>query len=121
MLRPWVSPLLRQAAIEGFYSNVRSLIEFLGHRTNRRDSSAKDIDPSWQMPSDAATLRNLEDHWQAATKHAMHFTEDRTGFIVDVDQQKMEDIADHVLTVWDQFAVHPPEPLQRRGHFAPFA
>lgn len=114
---PGVPGVLQLASIEGFYANARSLIEFLGHRSKPHDSSAKDIDPSWQFPSDPATVKKLESHWQSATKHAVHYTKERVQTFVEVNEQTMKNIADDVLTVWDQFAANAPDPLPTRGNF----
>jgi hypothetical protein len=109
-----VVPLLQQAGVECFFVHVRSMIEFLGIKTDSRDRSAKDILPSWSPPTqggpEAATWTKLYDHWETASKHVMHFSQLRTkqdnGTQVSVpaEQADLEAIADDVFIVWDRFA-----------------
>ena len=107
---------VQYAAIEGFYANVRSLIEFLGVQGIKRRKNAVyagQIKPAWK-PVNSPMLRG---HWIDATTHAMHFTEDRFQPI-EVDQEALEKVAKDVLAVWDQFATMANDPLiERSGHF----
>jgi hypothetical protein len=107
---------VQYAAIEGFYANVRSLIEFLGVQgIKRRGNSviAEKIVTGWKPVNN----RVLKDHWIAASMHAVHFTKDRFEPF-EVDQQALEKVAKDVLAVWDQFAAMANDPLiERSGQF----
>ena len=86
---------VQYAAIEGFYVNVRSLIEFLGVKgiRRRRDGVFADkIVTAWKPVSDQATVAKLKKHWVAASTHAAHFTRGRMTWN-QVDQQELETVA----------------------------
>lgn len=98
--------VMQQAAIESFYVNVRTLIEFLGVRPAKGDVSAADTlplgwTPTLSQPERAELLR----HWDDASKHLVHFSKLRTTVTVDTEEPAIRRMADNVLAVWDQFAV----------------
>jgi hypothetical protein len=117
-----VVPLLQQAGVECFFVHVRSMVEFLGIRPVKHgDRSAFDILPKeWSPPSpptksnpsgtEAATWTKLNDHWETASKHVMHFSklrtkqDDGTQVSVPVGQADLEAIANDVLALWNRFA-----------------
>jgi hypothetical protein len=64
------------ALIQDFLVNVRLMIEFLGIRPGRNGDAAAEFDPAWQPPSDPATVQTLLGHWELATKHVVHFSDE---------------------------------------------
>lgn len=111
---PDTPELLKQAALECFFTHVRTLIEFLGgvRPKSSLDLSAQDTltNASWTANLDPPLKARLDDHWQMASQHLVHFSKNRVidtnGHYAEpkTDRQDLEAIADDVLGVWDQYA-----------------
>jgi hypothetical protein len=106
---------LWQAGIESFFVNVRTTVEFLGIRSDGRESpptdiSAKAVAPTWSPPTktgdDAATWKRLNYHWDLASKSVIHLTDSSVQSDVVPTRQLLDEIADDVLTLWERFAEH---------------
>jgi hypothetical protein len=112
-----------------FFVQVRTLIEFLGgvRPKNSLDLSAQDTltDISWTPRLDDTLKTRLDDHWQMASRHLVHFSKNRvvaeSGHYVEpkTDRRDLEAIADDVLEVWDQYATESNDLLvPHRAKFA---
>jgi len=128
---PNTPELLRQAALECFFVHVRTLIEFLGgvrpKDPRRRDRSAQDTltNNNWTPNLTPAVKARLNDHWEKASQHLVHFSKsrvvDQTGQYVapGTARSDLEAIANDVLGVWDQYATESDDLLvPHRAYFA---
>jgi hypothetical protein len=126
---PNTPELLKQAALECFFVHVRTLIEFLGgvRPKDSRDWSAQDTltNTSWTPRLDAPLKARLNDHWEMASQHLVHFSKkrvvDQSGHYVEpkTDRSDLDAIADDVLGVWDQYATESNDLLvPHRAKFA---
>jgi hypothetical protein len=124
---PHTSELLCYAGMECFFGSVRTLIEFLlikpteraGDLTTRHTlcSSRSMWEPKYADPYLKGRLGGT---WALASKHQAHFTISRPAELR-FSEQDLRQIADEVLTVWDQFATasnHPDVP--HRANFSMF-
>jgi hypothetical protein len=106
--------LIRQAAIESFYVNVRTLLEFFGvwqpkagqpkAGQPKKDSTAVDILPTWSHNLTPAAEARLLEHWLDASKHLVHFSKTKRTQEVRPTEAYIRAVADDVLVVWDRFA-----------------
>ncbi|WP_431236730.1 hypothetical protein ACQ86B_17520 [Mycolicibacterium aichiense] len=94
------------------------MIEFLGIKTaGKGDASAARLDPAWSPPGNPATVKALTAHWELATKHVVHFS-NQSHVWKSLNRRRLDFIADDVLTVWDDYAAIAAHPMiQRRGQF----
>jgi len=80
---PNTPELLKQAALECFFVHVRTLIEFLGgvRPKNSLDRSAQDTltNTSWTPRLNAPLKARLNDHWQMASQHLLHFSKNASA------------------------------------------
>jgi hypothetical protein len=128
---PNTSELLKQAALECFFTHVRTLIEFLGGVRPKdhldRDRSAQDTltNANWTPSLDEELKGQLDKYWVMASEHLVHFSKNRViddhGLYVQplTDPRDLEAIADDVLEVWDQYATESDDLLvPHRARFA---
>ncbi|MGW5575558.1 hypothetical protein ACWEVD_30545 [Nocardia thailandica] len=102
--------LLQQAAVEGFFIYVRSLIEFFGLKPrNPRDFSAFDVIPGWQVPTDPARDARLLADWVTGSRHVAHMSKHRVASEtqpvspVPTELANLQRMADDILALWDAF------------------
>jgi hypothetical protein len=112
------SELMQQAGIECFFGHARTLIEFLlikpsGHSFDltARHTLAKS---AWtpELEPDGQLKKKLTTTWWMASQHQAHFTINRPAELP-YGQSDLREIADELLSVWDQFATasdHPDVP-----------
>lgn len=116
---PDTSTILQQACIDAFFVNVRALVEFLGIKKSdpTKDFSAIDVAPEWVAVISLEERKRLVEYWQIASQHLMHFSRSRVKqdgmatLQVNVELAELTSIADDVLALWDQYAVHVAHPL----------
>ncbi|MBF9327702.1 hypothetical protein [Mycobacteroides chelonae] len=98
------SSMLRQAALDSFYVNIRLLIEFLEVRPASGDLSASKTLNGWSTSFlSSAQNQQLQNYHKDTSKHVVHFTKVRVNRIT-VSSTSIRQVADAVLAVWDEFA-----------------
>lgn len=99
--------IVRQAALDSFYVNLRTLIEFLKvprpKQAHAPDISADNITPGWQPSISDEQAKRLFGDWDGVSKHLVHFSAVRTDQIPKAAAD-IHRAADDALAVWDQLA-----------------
>jgi hypothetical protein len=94
--------VVQVACVEAFFLNARLVIEFLT-RKDDRDFSAWSYVPDWKpVPEDKA---RLETTWDIASKHIVHFSEDRKQdpariVKIDISREGLGQIVADIDAVW---------------------
>ncbi|WP_163751334.1 hypothetical protein [Mycolicibacterium helvum] len=120
IFRKGASELWQQVGIDAFFSYARTLIEFLMVRPTGDDGdlTAHDVlgTTTWlpDYQADPRLHERLLTVWDLSSKQQGHFSIGRAAALV-MGRPELDEIADDVLTIWDQFAQtanHPDTPTR---------